>query len=73
MVNITALEQIHRLILNENLITMKNWDLRYKHSANGTPSSYFRKIVKRFRNILNILSGVVSMLTGNKYLKKSHN
>jgi hypothetical protein len=66
MVNITALEQLHRYIIEKNLTPMKNWDNRYKKSAGGTPSSYFRKMIKQIRTILNILSGEnpVQMLKG---------
>ena len=74
MVNATCLAKLVKYIESENLKPMQPWSQRKCHASatNQAPSRYLRKLRKKIRLVLNMISGfeIVAMLKSKLIAKE---
>lgn len=67
MVNqLSAIEQLRRFILLQNIRPMRNWSSRFRIASSNRISWYLVKLIKDIRQLLNLISGneILEMLNG---------
>jgi hypothetical protein len=65
----TSLELINEFTITNNLRLMKKWSTRYAHQRSPSMSGHVTKLIKKIRDLLNLISGndITEMIKSNSY------